>query len=345
MTRRGRGDGSIYFDASRSRYVGAVSFNDPDSPGKRIRRKVSGVTREEVRGKLKELLKEKDKTGTVARWDVTVEAAIRDLLDYPPAVWKSSNTLDCYRDHAARIIPVLGKTPLVRLSAAQVRALLYGMADRGYSKRTISGTRSLLVQAIHRAELDGLVTRNVARLAEMPAAKRRVSRAMNLQQMGALLALDLSPWWRAFIMTGAMLGLRPGELLGVRWEDVDLDAGVLRVRQSLKRNLNAAGRDRLAPGALKTEQSSGHCGCPPASARRWPRSGASRPGSGCASGSTTSTVGWCSVTAPGGRCGRRRCAAASKSCAGRRASARTGRLGNCVTRSSPRCPRRGWTLR
>ncbi len=61
--------------------------------------------------------------------------------------------------------------------------------------------------------------------------------------------------WRAFIMTGAMLGLRPGELLGVRWEDVDLDAGLLRVRQSLKRNLNAAGRDRLAPGALKTEQS------------------------------------------------------------------------------------------
>jgi len=46
------------------------------------------------------------------------------------------------------------------------------------------------------------------------------------------------------------LGLRPGELTGLRWEDVDFGAGVIRVRRSLKR-----GADGLAPGDLKTESS------------------------------------------------------------------------------------------
>jgi integrase len=78
---------------------------------------------------------------------------------------------------------------------------------------------------------------------------------MDSQQVGALLALDLSPWWKAFITTGVMLGLRPGELLGLRWDDVDSGAGVLRIRQALKRNADGEGRGKLTPGDLKTEQS------------------------------------------------------------------------------------------
>jgi integrase len=73
---------------------------------------------------------------------------------------------------------------------------------------------------------------------------------MTLEQVGKLLALDLTPWWRAFIVTGVMLGLRPGELLGLRWEDADLDTGVVRVRQALKRDSGG-----LAQGGLKNEHS------------------------------------------------------------------------------------------
>jgi integrase len=140
----------------------------------------------------------------------------------------------------------------VRLTA-QVDAMLRDMAAPGCSRRTIGGVRSLLVRAIRRAERDNIVTRNVAAVSEMPAAPERTSKAMTLEQVGALLALDLTPWWRAFITTGVMLGLRPGELLGLRWEDIDAGVDLLRVRQALHRG--GAGRDGLTLGELKTPQS------------------------------------------------------------------------------------------
>jgi integrase len=91
----------------------------------------------------------------------------------------------------------------------------------------------------------------VAQLAELPAgAKTRKSKAMAADQVAALLALDLTPWWRAYIATAVMTGLRPGELLGLRWQDVDTRAGVIRVRVAAKRV-----KGRLVLADLKTEQS------------------------------------------------------------------------------------------
>src|SRR4029077_21024757 len=110
--------------------------------------------------------------------------------------------------------------------------------------------------AIRRAERDGKAGRNVAALAEVPAAPRRQSQSMNLEQIRALLGLDLTAWWRAYITVALMCGLRPGELLGLRWEDVDFKAGVIRVRKCLKALPDSAsGKRRLVLDDLKTEQS------------------------------------------------------------------------------------------
>jgi integrase len=61
---------------------------------------------------------------------------------------------------------------------------------------------------------------------------------------------DLSAWWRAYFTCAFYLGLRPGELTGLRWADVDFGKDVIRVRRSLKR-----GEDGLAPDDLKTQSS------------------------------------------------------------------------------------------
>ena len=49
----------------------------------------------------------------------------------------------------------------------------------------------------------------------------------------------------ALVVTGVALGLRPGELLGLSWRDVDLDAGVIHLRQQMKREHNRPGLGRL----------------------------------------------------------------------------------------------------
>jgi integrase len=180
------------------------------------------------------------------------------------------------------------------------------------------------VRAIRRAERDGAVTRNVAALSDTPAAPGRVSKALTLEQVGALLALDLSPWWRAFITVGVMTGLRPGELLGLRWEDTDLDTGLLRVRQALKRGTDGKGRAGLTPGELKTAQSRRTLRMPAPARSALKVLAASRPLTGCAWGSTTPRPVWSSPTMLAGQCGRRRQRGNSRTCARRPASAATG---------------------
>ena len=124
------------------------------------------------------------------------------------------------------------------------------MAEDGYATKTIRDTRSLLAGAIRRAGRDGLVGRNVALLADLPTGAAKRSRAMTLAEVGQLLGSGLDSWWRAYVIAGVMLGLRPGELLGLRWQDVDFAEKLIRVRYALT---DAEGALVLAD--LKTDRS------------------------------------------------------------------------------------------
>jgi integrase len=250
MARRSRGDGSVFWDASRGCWVGTVDTGRDPQTGRRRRRKVSAPTKTECKAKLDELREEKRRTGTVGRRDVTVEHVIRDRLANEPETVRSPITRRVHADHAERIIADLGKVRLVQLTPSQVERFLRKMADGGYATKTIRDTRSVLASAIRRAERDGLVGRNVALLADLPSGTRRQSGAMTLAQVGQLLGSGLTPWWRAFVTVGVMCGLRPGELTGLRWQDVDFREKLIRVRYALT---DAEGALVLAD--LKTERS------------------------------------------------------------------------------------------
>jgi hypothetical protein len=76
--RRGHGEDAIYFDATKNRYIGAVSLGY-EADGRRVRRKVSGKTKQEVRRKLKELHSDLD-AGVHSPASYTVRAAVDDWL-------------------------------------------------------------------------------------------------------------------------------------------------------------------------------------------------------------------------------------------------------------------------
>ena len=248
MSGRGRrGDGSVFRDHRRGVWVAVIELpRDPDT-GRRTRRKASAPTKTAARELLDQMRTEKGKAGTVGKRDVTVSQVLADYLAHPPATWRSPVTVQVYTDLAARITAGLGKTKLATLTPSRVERFLADMAKDGYSTSTITRARGLLRVAIRRAQRDGLAGSNVADLAEAPAGKRKRARWFTMGQVSNLLdAAKDDPWWHAYCHVAIMLGLRPGELLGLRWADVNLDGGTVQVRHSLK----ASG---LAP--LKTDQS------------------------------------------------------------------------------------------
>jgi integrase len=255
VNRRSRkGGGTVFWDEDRGRYTGQLSYYD--EAGNRKRPKVHAATETACWEKLDELRAELKTAGSVAPRDLTVADVISDLLAHPPASWKSPITLINKKNQAARITGALGKVKVARLTVKQVERFLDDAAAEGLSADTLRRLRWMLQLAIRRAERDGKAARNVAALAQVPAGPRRQSKSMNLEQIRSLLGLNLTAWWRAYITVALMCGLRPGELLGLRWEDVDFKAGVIRVRKCLKALPDpVTGKRVLVLETLKTERS------------------------------------------------------------------------------------------
>jgi integrase len=89
--------------------------------------------------------------------------------------------------------------------------------------------------ALSSAERDELVTRNVAKLVQIPTPRYKVGKGLAVSDVATLLAEARTTPLYALYLVAATLGLRRGELLGLRWQDLDLERGALTVAQTVQR--------------------------------------------------------------------------------------------------------------
>jgi integrase len=133
---------------------------------------------------------------------------------------------------------------------SDVDGMLRAKAAAGLSRSTLVRIHSTLKRALRAAERRDKIARNVASLVDVPDGPTRRSRSLTVEQARRLLRAAEGDRLEALYLTGLMLGLRPGELLGLPWAAVDMDAGTLRVMQALKRE-----RGHLLIGEPKTGSS------------------------------------------------------------------------------------------
>jgi integrase len=163
----------------------------------------------------------------------------------------SPNTVDNYRWAVDRHIkPALGTRRLRDLSPDEVDSLLRAKTQEGLAHSSLMRIRAVLVQALRFGERYGYVGRNVAQLVDLPPAPRREGRSLTVEQSERLLLAAKGERLEAAIVTGLMLGLRPGELLGLTWTAVDFNVNRLTILRALKRE-----RGVLIIGDPKTPRS------------------------------------------------------------------------------------------
>src|SRR5215471_12219137 len=217
--RRGHGEDSIYWDASKGRYVGAVSVGFSPS-GTRVRKKVTGRTKAEVRDKLRELHKQVD-GGLRPRRRYTVGDALEDWLAHG-VDGLSARTVTLYRGTIVKALDEeLGAVKLTELTAGGVQTAFAAMAPR-LSTRTLQIARNVLVRAIRQAERDDLVARNVAALVKPPRGQGagRPSKSLTLEQAVALMSAAEGTRLEAYIVVSLLTGLRTEEVRALRWDHV-----------------------------------------------------------------------------------------------------------------------------
>jgi integrase len=217
VKRRGHGEDAIYFEAAKHRYIGAVSLGfGPD--GKRIRRKVSGKTKQEVRDKLRALHRELDarirpSAGYTVRH--AVEDWLRDGLD-----GRSERTRTLYEGLLEPVLEIIGARPLRDLSTSDVRLALRQLTSR-YSTRSLQITRNSLDRAIQHAQADDLVARNVAALVKPPRGRAgRPSKSFTLEEARSLLAATAGTRMHAYVALSLLAGIRTEEARALRWDHV-----------------------------------------------------------------------------------------------------------------------------
>jgi integrase len=133
------------------------------------------------------------------------------------------------------VVPGLGPVPLQRLNPQLVQSWLNERRRVGLSARTCQYARAILCSALGQALRWGIVPRNVVTLVESPRVERHEIRPLLPDQARALLDTVRLHRLGALFTVALALGLRQGEALGLKWDAVDFQAGVLHVRAALQR--------------------------------------------------------------------------------------------------------------
>ncbi len=246
--RRGHGEGSIY-RRKDGRWEGVIRLGWEN--GKQRKKSVYGGTQREVADKLRALRSQVARGLPVPEERRTVGHQLREWLTRGLSDGLSANTRTNYvwavENH---LVPSLGRIRLAKLSPTDVHMMLQRKADEGLSPSSRMRFRSVLVMALRHAEAEGLVQRNVAALVRTPSLGHREGRSLTVPEAHRLLNEVRGERLEAALVVMLTMGLRPGETMGLTWDCVDLDAGEIHVRQSLKRE-----PDGLRLGALKTPKS------------------------------------------------------------------------------------------
>jgi integrase len=259
--KRANGEGTIV-QRKDGRYEAKLFV--PTTAGTFKRLSVYGKSREECYAKYAKAKSQADDGIPIASETWTVEQYLTYWLHNVVRVERRPKTYQGYEGVVRRyLIPELGKKRLGKLNARDVRLFITRIREacqccrNGWdasrqqprccakpepeccasrlSVRMIQSIHAVLRNALQTAVREEIVPRNAAKLVKVTTPKYKVNRGLSVPQARAVLGAAYNEPLCALYVLALCLGLRRGELLGLRWADVDLEAGTLEVVRALQR--------------------------------------------------------------------------------------------------------------
>src|SRR5215204_1083305 len=227
---RGNGSGTVYprknKDGKVIGYRGSYIVN-----GKRYY--VSAKTKTETEQKLRQAMTDADR-------GLVFDAGALTLGDYLDK-WLP-NIKDTVRQRSweryeqlvrVHIKPALGRLKLQNLTRAHAKSLYREKLNSGSSPRTVNYIHVTLHKALKDAVADGLIPKNVTDGLKPSKPRKKEINPLNPEQAKAFLEAARGDRYEALYVLAVHYGLRQGELLGLKWADLDMNAGVLQVRRTM----------------------------------------------------------------------------------------------------------------
>jgi len=227
--RRGNNEGSIY-QRKDGRWV-ASTWDD-----KGRRRSFYGRTRPEVAERLADALAKVQGGQILPKERQTVAQYLESWLETSARPRVRVTTYGGYeRMIRLHVVPGIGKVRLARLTPQTLSHLYGGLAVNGLSPKSVRLVHAVLHRAFKQAVRWRLINVNPADAVDAPRTERKEFHALDAEETARLLEAARADRLHGVYVLAVTCGMRQGELLGLRWADVDLDKGALAVRQQVMR--------------------------------------------------------------------------------------------------------------
>ena len=259
--RRANGEGNIR-KRKDGRWEGRYTVGHDPETGKAIIKNVLGKTQTEVKEKLKRAIEEnvgidygRAKTYTVGSWlEVWMENYAKVKLR--PSTFKTSQGF--LKNH---IKPQIGGIPLADLTSLDLQRFYKHLLDggrvdrieakkkpKGLAPKTVRNIHQMIGSAYNLAMEQKLVTRNPTQGCALPKVEHKEMKTLTADQLSAFFQEAKDSGVYELYYLDLATGLRRGELLGLKWTDVDLDRGVLKIQRAISRQ-----NGKVVEAPLKTK--------------------------------------------------------------------------------------------
>jgi len=223
ITKRGKSSWAVVIDLGRDPVTGAR---------KQLWRSVKG-TKRDAEALLVQLLHQRENGIDAPPGRLTVAKYLQRWLSVYAQPNTAPKTFRRYEQIVrVHLLPVIGGTPLTKLRPLQIQGVYTQVLEKGVSARTALHCHRVLREALQHALKWQLIPRNPADSVQPPRPQRYEIAAMGPDEVKRLLSAADETRYGDLIHLAALSGLRQGELMGLRWQDVDLEAGILHIRQT-----------------------------------------------------------------------------------------------------------------
>lgn len=255
MGRRGNGEGSVR-QLPTGAWRGAICLGK-DASGKQIRKFVMRRTQSEVIAEMRALRRKLETNQPITTTKRTVGSFMLEWLEDHVKPNRSPSTYQSYEQHVRMyIIPMLGKIPLERLNGQDVQRFLNKLrtlsaeerqgrqwGGKGMKPSRVEVLTPATIQRVHATLRSGLtkamrwelISSNAARNASSPPQEKYEAKPLTQSQGLKLLDSVIGHRYEAITTIGLSLGLRRGEVAGLKWTSIDFIAGRMEVTHQLQR--------------------------------------------------------------------------------------------------------------
>jgi integrase len=216
------------------RWEGYVKYTDPDTG--RMKKKSfygTGSYGQDVKRKMNEFIEKIENSDYSDIKKYTLEAWLKKYLDVYRTKWEQT-TLDGYTRYIEKHInPTLGQLKLNEIKPLHIEEFYNQEREKGLSEKTILQEHRILSKAFRKAVGNGFMGKNPCDGVDAPSPEEYNPIIYTEAEYVTLLEKLKGHRMEATILIAGMCGLRRGELMGLKWEDIDLDNAIITVNRNV----------------------------------------------------------------------------------------------------------------